>query len=126
MSIASYNQFQHDVMQDSALQKQLKTVAATSPEKLGEVAIKLGAERGYSFTLEDIRASVEASSSATGVEEALKDEELEMVSGGVTWLTITPAAAGATIKVTGEVIKETASGEPTAPDQMPAWRVMKG
>lgn len=83
MSIASYNQFQNEVMQDSALQKQFKTAAATSPESLGELAVKLGAERGYSFTLEDIQATEEAASSYPGVEKELKDEELEMVSGGV-------------------------------------------
>ena len=82
MSIASYNQFQNEVMQDSALQGQFKTVAATSPESLGELAVKLGAERGYSFTLEDIQATEEAASSYPGVEKELADKELEMVSGG--------------------------------------------
>ena len=82
MSIASFNQFQNEVMQDSALQEQFKTVAATSPESLGELAVKLGVERGYSFTLEEIQATVEAAFSYLIVEEELIDEELEMVSGG--------------------------------------------
>lgn len=83
MSIESYNQFHKEVMQDSALQEQLKAVAATSPESLGNLVVKLGAERGYNFTLENIQqATVEAASSSPGAEEALKDEELEMISGG--------------------------------------------
>lgn len=86
MSIASYNQFQNEVMQDSALQQQFKTAAATSPESLGELAVKLGAERGYSFTLEEIQATVEAPSSHPGAKDELKDEELEMVSGGTIFL----------------------------------------
>jgi predicted ribosomally synthesized peptide with nif11-like leader len=82
MSIASLTQFQNEVMQDSALQEQFKTAAATSPESLGELALKLGADRGYSFTLEDIQSTVEAASSYPSVEDELTDEELEMVSGG--------------------------------------------
>ncbi|MEG3860876.1 Nif11-like leader peptide family natural product precursor [Microcoleus sp. herbarium12] len=82
MSIASLNQFKNEVMQDEALQEQFKTAVAISPERLGELAIKLGTERGYSFTLEEIQATVEATSSNPSVEEELTDEELEIVSGG--------------------------------------------
>ena len=82
MSIASLTQFQNEVMQDSALQEQFKTAATTSPESLGELALKLGSERGYNFTLEEIQATVEAASSNPSVEEELTDQELEMVSGG--------------------------------------------
>ena len=73
MSIASLNQFQNDVMQDSALQEQFKTTAATSPESLGELAVKLGADRGYNFTLEEIQAAAD---------QELSDAELESVAGG--------------------------------------------
>ena len=74
MSIASLNQFQNDVMQDSALQEQFKTTEATSPESLGELAVKLGSERGYNFTLEEIQAAAD---------QELSDAELESVAGGV-------------------------------------------
>ena len=73
MSIASLNQFQNEVMQDSALQEQFKTVGASSGESLGELAVKLGAERGYSFTLEEIQAAAD---------QELSDAELESVAGG--------------------------------------------
>lgn len=74
MSIASFNQFQNDVMQDSALQEQFKTTEATSPESLGELAVKLGADRGYNFTLEEIQAAAD---------QELSDAELESVAGGI-------------------------------------------
>ena len=73
MSIVSLNQFQNDVMQDSALQEQFKTTEATSPESLGELAVKLGADRGYNFTLEEIQAAAD---------QELSDAELESVAGG--------------------------------------------
>ncbi|MEG3880104.1 Nif11 family protein [Microcoleus sp. herbarium19] len=60
MSIASLNQFQNDVMQDSALQEQFKTAAATSPESLGEL-----------------------SDSTNLPEEVLSEQDLETVAGGV-------------------------------------------
>jgi predicted ribosomally synthesized peptide with nif11-like leader len=101
--ITSFNQFQNEVMQDSALQEQFKTAAATSPESLGELAVKLGAERGYSFTLEDVQATVEATSSNFSVEEELTEQELEMVSGGVTW--IAAATVGALAVTNG--VKDT-------------------
>lgn len=123
---ASFNEFQNEVMQDSALQEQFKTAAATSPESLGELAVKLGAERGYSFTLEEIQATVEAASSNSSVEEELTEEEPEMVSGGVTWtLAVLPGVTlGA--KVTGDVVRQTVKGQPTSPDHTPEWRVMRG
>ena len=96
MSIASLNQFKNDVMQDEALQEHFKAAAATSPESLGELALKLGAERGYSFTLEEIQATVEGVSSNSSVEGELTEEELEMVSGGLYWLTLTAAAGVST------------------------------
>ena len=86
MSIASLNQFQNKVMQDSALQEQFKTTEATSPESLGELAVKLGAERGYSFTLEDIQATVD---------QELSDAELESVAGGILPFLAPIAALGA-------------------------------
>jgi predicted ribosomally synthesized peptide with nif11-like leader len=123
---ASFNEFQNEVMQDSALQEQFKTAAATSPESLGELAVKLGAERGYSFTLEDIQATVEAASSNSSVEEELREEELEMVSGGVTWfLTIVPAT-GITAKLTGEAVKAITKAPSSPSNEEPAWRTMRG
>ncbi|WP_333469767.1 Nif11-like leader peptide family natural product precursor [Microcoleus sp. herbarium12] len=103
MSIASLTQFQNEVMQDETLQEQFKTAAATSPESLGELAVKLGAERGYSFTLEDVQATVEAASSNSSVEEELTEQELEMVSGGVTWI----AAATVGVLAAANGVKDT-------------------
>jgi predicted ribosomally synthesized peptide with nif11-like leader len=102
MSIASLNQFKNEVMQDEALQEQFKTAAAISPERLGELAIKLGTERGYSFTLEEIQATIEATSSNPCVEEQLTDEELEMVSGGRVYGQVVKVTATATQDIAGQ------------------------
>ena len=67
MSIASLNQFPNEVMQDSALQKQFKTVAATSPENL--------------FTTSEVEQALAAQNAATEIGE-LSDEQLEVVAGG--------------------------------------------
>ena len=67
MSIASLNQFPNEVMQDSALQEQFKTVAATSPENL--------------FTTSEVEQALAAQNAATETGE-LSDEQLEVVAGG--------------------------------------------
>ena len=67
MSITSLNQFQNKVMQDSALQEQFKTVAATSPENL--------------FTTSEVEQALAAQNVATETGE-LSDEQLEVVAGG--------------------------------------------
>lgn len=102
MSIASLNQFQKEVMQDSALQEQFKTAAATSPESLSELALKIGSERGYNFTQEEIQATIEAASSNSGVEKELTDQELETVSGGM-YGEVAKATAMATSEIAGLV-----------------------
>ena len=81
MSIASLNQFQNEVMQDSALQEQFKTAAATSPESLGELAVKLGSERGYSFTTSEVEQALAAQNAASEAGE-LSDQQLDAVAGG--------------------------------------------
>ncbi len=67
MSIASLNQFQNDVMQDSALQEQFKTTAATSRENL--------------FTTSEVEQALAAQSAASEAGE-LSDQQLDAVSGG--------------------------------------------
>jgi predicted ribosomally synthesized peptide with nif11-like leader len=115
MSIASLNQFQNEVMQDEALQEQFKTAVATSPESLGELAVKLGAERGYSFTLEEIQATVEAASSNPSVEEELTDQELEMVSGGRVYGEVAKATATATADIAGQWTSDGDSSDKSFP-----------
>lgn len=125
MSIESLNQFQHEVMQDSALQEQFKTAAATSPETLSEFAIKVGAERGYSFTLEEIQAAVEDASSSPSAEETLKDEELEMVSGGAT--PVAGLVYGVVSKAAEQGVRDAMDGEePTPRGEGPEWNIMRG
>ena len=48
--------FYEEVLRDYPLQEQLK--AATSPESLIKVSVKLGAKRGYHFTIEEVLDAV--------------------------------------------------------------------
>ena len=48
--------FYEELLRDYSLQEQLK--AATSPESLIKLAVKLGAERGYHFTIEEVLHAV--------------------------------------------------------------------
>ena len=48
--------FYEEVLRDYSLQEQLK--AATSPESLIKLSVKLGAERGYHFTIEEVLDAV--------------------------------------------------------------------
>ncbi len=54
MSINNVKQFQQRVLQDFALQDQLK--GATNAEQFAQLAVKLGKEAGYAFTIEDVKA----------------------------------------------------------------------
>jgi predicted ribosomally synthesized peptide with nif11-like leader len=48
--------FYEEVLRDYSLQEELK--AATSPESLIKLAVKLGAERGYHFSTEEVLHAV--------------------------------------------------------------------
>jgi hypothetical protein len=48
--------FYEEVLRDYSLQEQLK--AATSPESLIKLSVRLGAERGYHFTIEEVLDAV--------------------------------------------------------------------
>ncbi len=48
--------FYEEVLRDYSLQEQLKV--ATSPESLIKLAVKLGAERGYHFSTEEVLHAV--------------------------------------------------------------------
>ncbi len=69
----SLEQFYQEVLGDVTLQERLK--AATSTEELVEIAGQLGAEKGYSFTKEELLA-VMAIESAFG--EELVEEDLDV------------------------------------------------
>lgn len=71
-------QFYLELLKDPMLQERLK--AATDPDSLCELAVKLGEEKGYFFTKEEVLAAM-AIEVAVGNEwiEALGDDEGEDV-----------------------------------------------
>lgn len=64
----SLEQFYQELLKSPELQAQLKT--ASDPESLCQMAVKLGTEMGYNFTLEEARA-------AMAIEVAVGDDILE-------------------------------------------------
>lgn len=80
----SYQEFYQKVTADQAAVERLKQ--ASEGEAFYAEAAKIAEEKGYSLSAEDIRAAVEGTVSGS---EALKDEELEAVSGGAAYYTDT-------------------------------------
>lgn len=59
MSQESFEQFRQLVLREPALQQQLK--ATSDREQFIALTQRLGAERGYDFTVEDVRQALQAS-----------------------------------------------------------------
>lgn len=72
----SAKQFYQKLLESSELQAQLKT--ASNPESLCQMAVKLGAEMGYSFTLDEAN-EVMATEVAMGG-DVLKESDLSAIS----------------------------------------------
>lgn len=64
----SLEQFYRELLKSPDLQGQLKT--ASDPESLCQMAVELGSEMGYEFTIEEARA-------AMAIEIAIGDDVLE-------------------------------------------------
>lgn len=70
-------EFQKVVMQDTALQEQFKSVS--DPASFTDLAVRLGKERGFSFTSEDVQTALADLQTSRRV---LSDELLDKVAGG--------------------------------------------
>lgn len=70
-------EFQKVVMQDAALQEQFRSV--TDPASFVDLAVRLGQERGFGFTFEDVQIALADLQSSRKV---LSDELLDKVAGG--------------------------------------------
>ncbi|NJK66420.1 MAG: Nif11-like leader peptide family natural product precursor [Microcoleus sp. SU_5_3] len=79
MSVESVNQLYQEVMQESALLQQFQ--AAPDRESLANLAVEVGQQNGYSFTIDEVKQALAAQSAASEAEE-LTDEQLEAVAGG--------------------------------------------
>ena len=98
MSIEQVNQFYQVVSQDPALQLQFQL--ATDEEGLATMAVEVGQQHGYSFTVEEVMQAIalaQPPAQTTGMVE-LADEQLEAVAGGKgADSAMKAAAAGGTI-----------------------------
>ncbi|WP_019499728.1 Nif11-like leader peptide family natural product precursor [Pseudanabaena sp. PCC 6802] len=70
-STTNLEQFYLELLKDPMLQERLK--AATDPDSLGELAVKLGEEKGYFFTKEEVLA-------AMAIEVAIGNEWIEALA----------------------------------------------
>jgi predicted ribosomally synthesized peptide with nif11-like leader len=79
MSVESVNQFYQEVMQEPALLEKFQ--AASDRESLANLAVEVGQQKGYSFTVDEVEQAlaVQNADSETG---ELSDEQLEAVAGG--------------------------------------------
>jgi len=66
------------LLQDQSVQENLKN--ATDQESFVQMAVKLGKDKGYKFTIKELEAAI-AQAKAPMFEE-LSDEQLELVAGG--------------------------------------------
>lgn len=78
MSKESLQGFYVAIQDDASAIEQLKS--ADSKEALSQMAVELGAEKGFSFTTEEVLSAISALEKAN--EEELSDSELELVAGG--------------------------------------------
>jgi predicted ribosomally synthesized peptide with nif11-like leader len=79
MSFESVNQFYQEVMQEPALLEQFQS--APDQESLANMAVEMGQQNGYSFTIDEVKQALAAQSAASEAGE-LSDEQLEAVAGG--------------------------------------------
>ncbi len=79
MSFESVNQFYQEVMQEPALLEKFQS--APDRESLVNLAVEVGQQKGYSFTLDEVEQALAAQNAASETGE-LSDEQLEAVAGG--------------------------------------------
>lgn len=79
MSKASLEQFYQEILKDQALQERLRTV--TDRDSMAALAVELGKEKGYSFTIEEVQVYIDEWT-ASRPQQELSDEQLEAVAGG--------------------------------------------
>ncbi|HAA33511.1 MAG TPA: Nif11-like leader peptide family natural product precursor [Cyanobacteria bacterium UBA8553] len=79
MPVESVNQFYQEVMQEPALLQQFQAVR--DRESLVNLAVEVAQQKGYSFTVDEVKQALTAQSSA-GEAQELSDQQLEAVAGG--------------------------------------------
>jgi len=87
MSDNSFEKFLQAVLDRSDLQEQLKSEidrrGVESSYELADLAVEIGTERGFDFTHETARISIDDLIAAGQRGAELGDEELERVAGGI-------------------------------------------
>lgn len=76
---------QQEILNNAELQTRIK--AASSAEEIASLSVQVGQEKGYSFTVDEVLASIKEAAKLNGwqpsvAEQDLSDEQLEAVAGG--------------------------------------------
>ena len=80
MSVETVNQFYQEVMQEPALLEKFQS--APDQESLANLAVEVGQQKGYSFTVDEVEQALAAQNAAASETGELSDEQLEAVAGG--------------------------------------------
>jgi predicted ribosomally synthesized peptide with nif11-like leader len=89
MSKDNLQRFYELVRQDQTLQKELADT--TNADQFAELTVRLGADRGFAFTTDDVKASLETVTART---DELGEAELAAVAGGGDLLLAQPNSIG--------------------------------
>lgn len=81
MSKVSADQFYQQIVKDPELQQKFQTVVGR--ENTAALAVELGKEKGYNFTVEEAMESINEWYKPKSQEQELSDEQLEAVAGGL-------------------------------------------
>jgi predicted ribosomally synthesized peptide with nif11-like leader len=100
MSQENVKAFYEVVKKDQGLQGKIAQVAQTSPKEVEATVIKLAGEKGYQFTLDEVKTFAKNLAATMPTNGELSDSELEAVAGGkgghtkVEWGVCSACAAG--------------------------------
>jgi predicted ribosomally synthesized peptide with nif11-like leader len=82
MSLENVKAFYEVVKKDQGLQGKIAQMAQTNPKEVEATVIKLAGEKGYQFTLDEVKTFAKNLASTMPTNGELSDSELEAVAGG--------------------------------------------
>ena len=84
MSKSDLNKLFQEILTDQTLQAKFQeTNENNDRESAAKMIVQLGEERGYSFTVDEARASLEELIALPSEDRELSDKQLESVAGGI-------------------------------------------
>jgi predicted ribosomally synthesized peptide with nif11-like leader len=96
MSIENAKVFYEKVKTDQDLQQKIGELAKAKPAETESIIIKVAGEKGFEFTLEEMRTVMKGLAAVAPKSGELTDNELESVAGGAkgTWIALSIISIG--------------------------------